>query len=287
MKTPMEQINPSGILKPIIEASQARFKVEDGDYLDEEGLYVCGKCGKRKQTYITIPDRPGKIVVGCSCDCAIKRMKDEEEEFRRKEEMRQIQILKDAGVISKGIDDWKFENFETDKWNELNLKYCKRYATAFDEMLEKNQGLLMFGDVGTGKSYAAGCIYNYLLEKNVPAIMVSIPELIQYISGSAESESSIINRINRAKLVVYDDLGAERQTEYAAERVYNIIDSRIRKMLPMIITTNYTMDEIKNTTDTRYRRIFSRISKNCYPMQFSGPDRRKVEASKRFKNMWN
>ena len=41
----------------------------------------------------------------------------------------------------------------------------------FDEMLEKNQGLLFYGDVGTGKTFAAACIANYLLERRIPVVM--------------------------------------------------------------------------------------------------------------------
>ena len=269
----------AAMLAPIISAAGANMTINEGDYLDDEGLYVCGKCGKRKQTVIMIPDRR---VVHCTCDCDIKRMEDEKNEFRRKEEERLLKRLKEASMMDAEFEDCTFDKFERDEWNEYNLKLCNRYATGFDDMLSKNQGLLMYGSWGTGKSFAAACIANYLLEHKVPVIMVSMPRLIEMISSNRGGESEIISRLNHAKLVIFDDLGAERETAYAAEKVYTIIDNRCRIKLPMIVTTNFTIEEIKNCTDPKYARVFSRISKYCHPMNFVGPDRRKVEAGKRF-----
>ena len=91
--------------------------------------------------------------------------------------------------------------------------------------------------------------------------------------------------MNRAKLVIFDDLGAERNTDYALEKIYNIIDSRYRKNLPMILTTNLTIDEMQQETDMRYKRIYDRIFEVCYPMQFTGPSWRQKEAFNRFNDM--
>ena len=91
--------------------------------------------------------------------------------------------------------------------------------------------------------------------------------------------------MNSAKLVIFDDLGAERNTDYALEKIYNIIDSRYRRKLPMLLTTNLTIDEMKDEEDRRYSRIYDRIFETCYTMQFTGPSWRKKEASRRFTEM--
>ena len=67
--------------------------------------------------------------------------------------------------------------------------------------------------------------------------------------------------------------------------MYNIIDSRYRARLPMILTTNLTIDEMKGEVDIRYTRIYDRVFETCYPMQFTGPSFRKKEASRRFTEM--
>lgn len=84
---------------------------------------------------------------------------------------------------------------------------------------------------------------------------------------------------------IFDDLGPSGVQIMHMENVYNIIDSRYRKGLPMILTTNLSLDEMKREVDVRYSRIYDRIFENCYPMQFTGPSWRKTEASRRFKDM--
>ena len=118
-----------------------------------------------------------------------------------------------------------------------------------------------------------------LVDRHTCAVML---ELIQ---GGEEKESDIIARMNSAKLVIFDDLGAERNTDYALEKIYNIIDSRYRRKLPMLLTTNLTIDEMKDEEDRRYSRIYDRIFETCYSMQFNGPSWRKKEASRRFTEM--
>ncbi len=102
-----------------------------------------------------------------------------------------------------------FEHFKPTKYNERNLKLCRRYAEKFDLMLEKNQGLLFWGDVGTGKSYAAACIANYLLDRKAPVIMTSFVKLLEVIQASRGGTGDPI-QTRICQTVIFDDLGAER-----------------------------------------------------------------------------
>ena len=102
---------------------------------------------------------------------------------------------------------------------------------------------------------------------------------------SDEDEEAFIRKMNRAKLLVIDDLGAERSTDYALEKVYNIIDSRYRSKKPMILTTNLTLSQMQNTGDIRYTRIYDRNFEVCYPIECKGEAWRKLEAADRFEEM--
>ena len=88
-----------------------------------------------------------------------------------------------------------------------------------------------------------------------------------------------------AKLLILDDLGTERNTDYALEKVYNIIDSRSRASKPMILTTNLSLDEMMDATDIRYKRIYDRILETCYPVEISGDSFRMQSAAQRFDRM--
>ena len=173
--------------------------------------------------------------------------------------------------------------------NEKQYKACLKYVKRFDEMLKESQGLLFYGEVGTGKSFAAGCIANALLENTQSVIMTSFVEIVQSLSSNfgnkRDDESALMRDLMQPELLILDDLGAERSTDYAVEKVFNIIDSRCRERKPMILTTNLTLSDMKQCTDIRYARIYDRVFSACYPIKFEGVSRRKIEAKKRFEKM--
>ena len=88
--------------------------------------------------------------------------------------------------------------------------------------------------------------------------------------------------MNRYTLLIIDDLGAERSTEFAQEQVFNIIDARYRSGKPMIITTNLTAEEIKNPQEVGYARIYDRILERCFPIAVMGESRRRQEVKDSF-----
>ena len=259
------------------------------DYTNEDGLLVCGVCGETKQTYLTLPnpteDNMGKILTTKACGCDRKAEQEEADRKKAMEDRDKISKFRSLSMIDSKFDGVRFDQLERTKFNEKNLRICERYVAKFPEMLQKNQGLLLWGDVGTGKSFAAAAIANALLEQVVPVVMVSFVEILKRIESKAMTQDQIVSLINTAKLVVFDDLGAERDSDYALEKVYGIVDARYRKQLPMIVTTNLPMEQMKGEEDIRYRRIYDRIFENCYPMQFTGPSWRRVEANRRFSEM--
>lgn len=287
-----EMFNALGFMENIAAKGIKNQVRNPGDYEDQEGLLVCGVCGEQRQKFIDFaapteddPNHTKKLKVATMCRCEREVEERRKREKQNEEDMERIRKLKKASLMDEKLSGATFRNFKPTKYNARNLKLCQRYAEKFDLMLEKNQGLLFWGDVGTGKSFAAACIANYLLERKIPVIMTSFVKLLEVIQASREEEPAILNRLGYAKLVIFDDLGAERGTDYALEKVYNIIDSRYRKSLPMILTTNLTIEEMKRDMDIRYSRIYDRIFEICYPMQFTGPSWRKTEASRRFDEM--
>lgn len=259
------------------------------DYENEDGLLVCGICGETKQTYLTLPnpteDNMGKILTTKACGCDRKAEQEEAARKKAMEDRDKISKFRSLSMIDSKFNGVRFDQLERTKFNEKNLRICERYVAKFPEMLQKNQGLLLWGDVGTGKSFAAAAIANALLEQVVPVVMVSFVEILKRIESKAMTQDQIVSLINTANLVVFDDLGAERDSDYALEKVYAIVDARYRKQLPMIVTTNLPMEQMKGEEDIRYRRIYDRIFENCYPMQFTGPSWRRVEANRRFSEM--
>lgn len=286
----------SGALGGLMAQAQRAGQPENGDYYDSEGFLVCGKCHTRRQVEVNMPDlkavpfdpkKKVRVKMPVSCRCRAEQRYQEEQMLQQDKDMRAMEALKRQSLMDERLRDVSFDSFRKTNDNAYNLKLCLRYANHFDEMLAKNQGLLFYGGVGTGKTFAAACIANHLLNQRIPVIMTSFVKLLESMQGFSEDDSALIARLNRAKLLIIDDLGAERSTDYALEKVYDIVDSRYRAKLPIILTTNLSMTELKESTDIRYTRIYDRIFEMCYPMQFKGQSWRKVEAARRFDAMKN
>ena len=79
-------------------------------------------------------------------------------------------------------------------------------------------------------------------------------------------------------LLIIDDFGMERGTEYGLEQVYNVIDSRYRSGKPLIVTTNLSLDELQHPQDTPHARIYDRLLEMCAPILFTGTNFRRQTA---------
>lgn len=265
-------------MAPVINNARKNAVVNPEDFKDSDGLLVCGKCGKRKQKLITLTRNGAEVpmVVPVMCKCKSDAYKQQKARDEQEKEMDAISKLRKESLMDSRFRSISFKNFVLNQYNEKCFRLCKRYATAFDKMMEKNMGLLMYGGVGTGKTFAAACIANYLLDQKIPVVMISFIKLLEMLEKNTDND--IIQNLQSAKLLVLDDLGAERRTSYALEKVYNIIDARYRSKLPVILTTNLTMDEMMDAESMQYERIYDRIFEMCYPLEFKGMSWRKKAA---------
>lgn len=261
--------------------SNANKSVED--YINpEDGLLYCGKCHTPKQCRVTFFGR--ERTPYCLCKCGQERLENEKVENERQERFAEGQRLKTVSGMSPALLKSSFEAYNITPENQKAYAVCRRYAERFDEMSKKNQGLLLWGSVGTGKTFSAACIANCLLDRGVSVFVTSFAKLLGTSRGF-DVDSEMLDRLNRVRLLIIDDLGAERNTDFALEKVYSIIDGRYQSGLPMILTTNLDLQEMQTCTDIRYKRVYERVLEVCYPVRFSGNSLRKAEAANRFREM--
>lgn len=269
----------TGVL-PISESGAERLA--EGDHIGEDGLVYCGKCGSRKQLRVKFGDKTH--VVRCVCKCESKELEEKKRQEEYEEQMRRINRLKEASMMDKKYREVTFDKYEVREENKKVFEMAKKYVDRFQDMYKKNQGLLLYGPVGTGKSFTAACIGNYLLDNAKPVIMTSFVKILQDIWEN-DREAEYITILNSAALLIIDDLGTERETDYALEKVYNIIDSRVRANKPMIITSNLELNDMMECEDIRKKRIYDRILECCYPMYVGGKSFRMMKAAQRFDEM--
>ena len=254
------------VLKEMENATNEGIKAAD-DYMDTEtGLLICGKCHTRKQKRISFLEE--ERIVCCLCRCAAEKLEKAEQERRARETMEGISRLKSAGLQDKTFFGYTFANCDG---THPCAGYAHRYAEHFAEFQKSGQGLLLWGDVGTGKTFLAGCIANALMDRNIPVLMTSFPKLINSLGGLYSGErNEYLQNLNHYQLLIIDDLGVERNTPYVLETVYLVIDERYKSGKPFIITTNLSLQELQNPADLEHGRIYDRIMERCTPVAFSG-----------------
>ena len=231
-----------------------------------------------RQTVIPAPGGTGFLRPRCLCPCQSAAEKQRKAAEEKRERLERIQRRKAHGLQDRRLYDCTFAN-DNGKTPGLTAK-VKRYVEHWEDAARKNIGLLLFGDVGTGKSFLAGCIANALLEKDVPVLMTNFPTILNRMTGLFGSDrADFLASLNAYDLLILDDLGAERGTEYALEQVFAVIDARYRSRKPLIVTTNLTLDALKHPDDLAHARIYDRILEICAPILFGGENLRVEKAN--------
>ena len=243
---------------------------EQGDY-KKDGLLYCGKCQTPKQCYVELFGK--ERIVSCLCKCRAEKREAERIAQLQTEKALHIQKLRRLGFPDAEMQKWTFD--KDDGKNEKITMIARKYVENFAEMKKQGKGLLLFGNVGTGKTFISACIANALIDKGNACLVTNFSRLVNTIQGMFEGKQEYIDSLNRFDLLVIDDLASERDTEYMGEIIQTIIDSRYRAGLPLIITTNLTAEELKHPAEIRKQRIYSRLLEICTPIQVAGEDRRK------------
>lgn len=256
-----------------------KIMIKDVEYAyDPEKEYIkdghayCKVCHERKDGDV-MEFFGNKMIlrVACKCDREIEKQK------KRREKQMEIERLK--GTCFNSMREWSytFENYQGEE--NQSLMIAKNFVEDYEKMKKENIGLLFYGSVGSGKTYLACSIANSLIEQY--QISVKIRNFAQIINELQKSsfdfdKNAYIESLVNTSVLILDDLGIERDTSYAKEQVYNIVNSRYLKQKPTIFTTNLSYDTIQNCKDSvEYQRIYSRIIEMCIPVMVVGEDFRK------------
>ena len=241
----------------------------ENEYTGKDGLRYCRKCHEPTQYRIVFMGR--ERIVPCLCTCGKEEVEREKLETAERDRLYEIARMKAAGIQDRHLREWTFAKAE----DTPVIRMAQNYVKNWKRVKAENLGLLFWGDVGTGKSYAAACIANALLEMRIPVLMTNFSKMLNQMGGLySEERFSYISSLSGFSLLIIDDLGIERSTDYAKEQVYSIIDERYKSGLPVIVTTNLTIEDLRCPMQLADARIYSRILEMCTPVHVAGSDRR-------------
>ncbi|NCE64628.1 ATP-binding protein [Pseudoflavonifractor sp. 524-17] len=258
-------------------------RLEPGDYTGEDGLLYCGRCRTPKQFRMEAPPMEGRLLPH-PCRCEQERFDREAAEQEAHRHHRAVADLKRKGFTNPAMKEWTFAN---DNGKCPQMKHAQFYVENWPTMQAENIGYLLWGGVGTGKSYFASCIANALMEQEVAVRMTNFALILNDLTASFEGRNEYIARLCRSPLLILDDFGMERGTEYGLEQVYNVIDSRYRSRRPLIVTTNLSLQDLQHPQDTAHARIYDRLLEMCAPIRFSGENFRRATAQDKLARLKN
>ena len=222
---------------------------------EETEGYTCEHCNKYIAAItVEVPQLCIKNKILPTCECVVEREEAEIREAQNFAKKREIEKLFSISNLGERFSKSTFESFLDRNGSETAYKVAVKYVKTFKEW--KGESLLLWGEPGNGKTHLAAAIVNELSKKGYIVVFQSVPELLQRIrstfnSENKENETQIMRALLECDLLILDDIGAEKTTEWVEEKLFNIIDGRYRKELPTLYTSNLEPKELKHQVGKR------------------------------------
>lgn len=255
-------------------------------YVDEDGFLCCKKCGGKLETMVTLfkgTDREQIRRVKCVCKCYQEQEAARAEDQKKIARQLRIEEIRRTGFPSDQLKEWTFDN--DDGSHSTVTKIAKRYVENFEELKKDGKGVIFYGGVGTGKTFMAAAIADALYQKGYATMVTNFAYISNKLQESFDGKQAYINSFNMLDLLVIDDFGAERKTEYMQEIIFNVIDSRYRSGKPMLITTNLDLEAIKSPATIEEKRVMDRVLEKCFPIEVKGGSHRRKNVREQYGNM--
>ncbi len=175
---------------------------------------------------------------------------------------------------------------EIDITDKKRIKVIKWLKTFYDQFgtSQNNKGLYLHGNFGCGKTYLIAALFNELVKKRITTEIIYFPELLREIKGDFDSYADKIDYLQAVDLLLIDDLGAEKVTEWGRDEILGtILQSRMNNNKTTFFTSNLTIDDleehlvINNSSEDKVkaRRIIERIKQLTVDLEMISENRRK------------
>ena len=252
---------------------QALLNEEIGDYIGaKDELIYCGLYNTPKQQISIIPEVSRKMIENHTG--REEKLNKESDRWKDFERMSRIAELREEAFDDRLLSE---QTFRKDDGSLEHERTGQNYVEKFEEMEKENIGLLFTGPVGTGKTFLASAIANALIEREISVKMTNFAIILNDMMNLEINKNKYITNLNEYRLLIIDDFGMERDTPFATEHIFNVIDSRYRANKPIILTTNLSATKLTAPSNLKEQRVYSRILEMAVPIVFSGENKRIVK----------
>ena len=263
-------------MKGVLDAIISKPNAAAGDYTGEDGLLYCGKCHKPKLMRFNSGIFAGEVkAITCACKEA------ELEAAALEEKRKRVEALRVRCLPTESMHRRVFAT----AGNEDHISKARIYVENWEEVQRDSIGLMFWGNTGTGKTYAAQCIANALIDREIPVYYTSAVDLIAKLMDKDTRRDELMDKLRRVPLLIIDDVGAERDTAFSREQLCAVIDARNESGKPLIVTTNYTASQMKSCDDPVLQRIFDRLRSCCVPIAVVGESKRSAVAAQKMQRV--
>lgn len=225
----------------------------------------------------------------CTCEKSINYWKEidikDQEQKKRQHYKEIINQFYSQNYISKRLKEYKFDNFKVTDINKKEIEIAKDYTNkCINNKLEN--GLIITGNSGVGKTHLAASISNELIQKDILVLMGRLTSLLDMIKetfkDNSKSENELIDLFSNLDMIVIDDLGTEKISQWALDKLYTIIENRNENKLPIIITTRFDKRNLLNrfyqsNDKDLSNAIIQKLYQMCYGIELKRYDENEKE----------
>ena len=181
-----------------------------------------------------------------------------------------IKKYEQKNYVERKFQEQNFENFNINSENKMAVKVAKDYTNKSIEKMQ-SEGLIITGESGLGKTHLAASIANKLIENDKIVLMGRLTMLLDMIKetfrDNTKSENELIELYSNVDMIIIDDLGTEKISQWALEKLYTIIQNRNENGLPIIITTRFDKyGLIERFSQSQDRQLVDAIISKLYQM---------------------